>query len=731
MSRKLASIQKIWKIEPIEGADRIEIAHVLGWQCVVSKGQFQEGDDAVYFEIDSFLPVRPEFEFLRKSCYKKSDFMGEGFRLRTQKFLGNVSQGLLMPISAFPELATDFLGEPTAYAIGDDVTERLGVKKWEVEEMATTGGTVIGVLPKDVPHTDETRCFTKDVKIITNEGLMRIGDIVNNRKTCKVLTYNEETKETEWEYVKNYYKRYGVELLCKISFPFRCFENRTNTLVGTQDHKIKTKDGWKEMKDITTEDKVYLPSESYDENVLFALSGMLLGDSSVVIERRKQKDGSIYKKHRVSFSQGEKQLDYLLEKLRVLGADSKVRKIKSGYCDNAVYNASLQIDDTIEKWMIDVFGEKFNKKTINEKYIEYLNPVSFAFWYMDDGTLKYPVGQRSQIEISSNAYSKEENILLISKLNEYEIDARLRTTTKGEKIYYSIGLTADATEKFQVLVAPYICPSMRYKLEEKYRQIPYVFENFVFKKSIKLFEQPVFMTEIIKPKTKTKKMAFYNIETEKNHNYFASKILVHNCQAEPDLIQAFAGLEYYISTKMDGSSHSISIDDDGFHVCGHNYEYKDDGTSSFYEFVKARGYKEIMETTMGMCTYHGEDIKTLTIQGEFCAPGIQKNRLRLQKPEWYVFTIRVNGKRIGLRDMENICHAVDMPTVPIEEVGTDLPSKYPTVEALLARADGEYPNGGKKEGIVIRPTEPVFCPLISASLSMKVVNNKYLLKNGE
>ena len=76
-----------------------------------------------------------------------------------------------------------------------------------------------------------------------------------------------------------------------------------------------------------------------------------------------------------------------------------------------------------------------------------------------------------------------------------------------------------------------------------------------------------------------------------------------------------------------------------------------------------------------------------------------------------------------------ICEALGMEHVPIEEVGTDLPSKYPTVEALLERAEGEYPNGGKKEGIVIRPTEPVFCPLISASLSMKVVSNKYLLKN--
>jgi hypothetical protein len=190
------------------------------------------------------------------------------------------------------------------------------------------------------------------------------------------------------------------------------------------------------------------------------------------------------------------------------------------------------------------------------------------------------------------------------------------------------------------------------------------------------------------------------------------------------LIQAFAGLEYYISTKMDGSSHSIGIDEEGFHVTGHNYEYKNDGSSSFYNLVNERGYQEKMEAFA-----KENELKTLTIQGELCAPGIQKNRLRLTKPEWYVFTIRENGKRVGLNRMLQVCEALGMPHVPIEEVDKDLPSHYPTVEALLARADGEYPNGGKKEGIVIRPTEPVFCPLISASLSMKVVSNKYLLKN--
>lgn len=347
MSRKLASIQRIWKIEPIEGADRIELAYVLGWQCVVNKGQFQPMDPAVYYEIDSFLPIRPEYEFMRASSYKKNDIVGEGFRLRTQKFRGQVSQGLLLPMSQFPEIPADA-------EIGTDVTEILGVRKWEIEERITTGGTVVGTLPRDIPHTDETRV-----------------------------------------------------------------------------------------------------------------------------------------------------------------------------------------------------------------------------------------------------------------------------------------------------------------------------------------------------------------------------------QAEPGLIQEFAGLEYYISTKMDGSSHSIGIDENGFHVTGHNYEYKDDGTSAFYNLVNERGYKEKLEAFAA-----NEGLTTLTVQGELCAPGIQSNRLKLTKPEWYVFTIMENGKRVGLKRMQEICSELGFTVVPIEEVDTDLPAKYPTVEALLVRADGNYPNGGKKEGIVVRPTEPIFSASIGAELSMKVVSNKYLLKNG-
>ena len=197
-------------------------------------------------------------------------------------------------------------------------------------------------------------------------------------------------------------------------------------------------------------------------------------------------------------------------------------------------------------------------------------------------------------------------------------------------------------------------------------------------------------------------------------------------QAEPDLIGDFAELEYYITTKMDGSSHSVSLDEDGFHVTGHNYEYKDDGKSAFYELAKRDNIEEKLRKY-----YEDNGLKTITVQGELCAPGIQQNRLKLIKPEWYVFTIRIDGKRVGLKKMQDVCGTMDLQMVPVVEVGTDLPSKYPTVEALLERADGEYPKGGKKEGIVIRPTEPIYCERICGPLSMKVVSNKYLLKTEE
>jgi len=78
MERKLASIRKITNIQPIPNADAIEVVSVDGWNVVTKKGEFKIGDLCIYCEIDSFLPILPEFEFLRKSSYKKLSNGEEG-----------------------------------------------------------------------------------------------------------------------------------------------------------------------------------------------------------------------------------------------------------------------------------------------------------------------------------------------------------------------------------------------------------------------------------------------------------------------------------------------------------------------------------------------------------------------------------------------------------------------------------------------------------------------------
>ncbi len=107
--RKLASIQAVNAVEPILNADAIEKIRVLGWWVVSKKGEHQPSDKLVYFEIDSLLPERAEFEFLRASSFKpvQTDASGAtilpaGFRIKTVKLRGQVSQGICFPLSILP-----------------------------------------------------------------------------------------------------------------------------------------------------------------------------------------------------------------------------------------------------------------------------------------------------------------------------------------------------------------------------------------------------------------------------------------------------------------------------------------------------------------------------------------------------------------------------------------------------------------------------------------------------
>lgn len=157
--RRLASVRKVADIQPIPGADAIDVATIDGWKVVVKKGEFQVGDLAVYFEIDSWIPkdVAP---FLNKG----RTYNGvEGERLRTVKLRGQVSQGLLLPISQFAKLdprdCNWYLADhDTDYLVdGDDITEVLGIQKYEKPLPGALVGVAKGNFPSFLRKTDQER----------------------------------------------------------------------------------------------------------------------------------------------------------------------------------------------------------------------------------------------------------------------------------------------------------------------------------------------------------------------------------------------------------------------------------------------------------------------------------------------------------------------------------------------------------------------------------------------
>lgn len=157
--RRLASIRTISDIQPIEGADMIELAIVDGWKVVVAKEvRHQIGNKVVYCEIDSFLPIEPEFEFLRKTSFKKMNEI-EGFRLRTRKLRNQVSQGLILSLTDAVKVMKrkDFHIDSELIEVGFDVTKLLGIQKYEPPIPAELFGKVKGLFPSFLRKTDEER----------------------------------------------------------------------------------------------------------------------------------------------------------------------------------------------------------------------------------------------------------------------------------------------------------------------------------------------------------------------------------------------------------------------------------------------------------------------------------------------------------------------------------------------------------------------------------------------
>lgn len=151
--RKLATIRKIEKLSPIPGADKIEVATIGGWKVVVEKDRYDVGALCIYCEIDSWIPhhLAP---FLSKG-QEPREFNGiKGNRLRTVELRGQLSQGLILSLADNEK----YLKSVADLVEGQDVTEQLGIQKWEAPIPAQLAGQLEGAFPSFIPKTDQERC---------------------------------------------------------------------------------------------------------------------------------------------------------------------------------------------------------------------------------------------------------------------------------------------------------------------------------------------------------------------------------------------------------------------------------------------------------------------------------------------------------------------------------------------------------------------------------------------
>lgn len=208
--RKLVTIRQVSDLIPIEGADNIQIAVIdKGWQVIIKKEELQKNDMCLFFEIDSFIPI----EDTRFSFLKPSTFNGkEGYRLKSIKLRGALSQGLALPLSLFPEL--DLVNHEDK-----DYAEQLGVIKYDNQQIAGSGGGLKagkaeGKFPSFIPKTDQERVqnltswFSTKTEEEFEETLKLDGSSMTCYKLKPKLTWFDKIKKFFGLEVKDYY--FGV-----------------------------------------------------------------------------------------------------------------------------------------------------------------------------------------------------------------------------------------------------------------------------------------------------------------------------------------------------------------------------------------------------------------------------------------------------------------------------------------------------------------------------------------
>jgi recombination protein RecA len=384
-------------------------------------------------------------------------------------------------------------------------------------------------------------CMSYGTRVTLADGTQeKIGKIVNQRQDVEVLSYDPESGRIVPRRIVNWFNNGRTEQFLQFTVA-KSGGNGRAQFAATENHLVRTPGGWREAGELIPGDRVALaePWRLSGEQMELIL-GALMGDGSLSPNPR-GRSGT-----RFRMGHGAKQAAYLDWKVSLLG---NIGCTLSSNAKGAVFADLAPLPELAELREAVYFGD--GKKHLSWEYLKALTPFALAVWYMDDGCFtvrskgvqERTRGGTGRIEICVQAMSPGSRERLAGYLRDTH-QLNVRVVTRGSRSQAVLQFTTAASEKFQKLVAPYVHPSMEYKLLPRFRGQFRVEPEFV---PAEMRLVPARILDIhVKPPTKS--MNRFDIEVEGSHNYFVDGVMVHN---SPETTSGGRALKFYASVRLD------------------------------------------------------------------------------------------------------------------------------------------------------------------------------------
>jgi recombination protein RecA len=512
-------------------------------------------------------------------------------------------------------------------------------------------------------------CMSYATRVTLADGTQeKIGKIVNQRMDVEVLSYDPETDRVVPRKVVNWFNNGRTEKFLQFSVA-KSGGNGLAQFAATENHLIRTPSGWREAGELIPGDRVMVAEEQLlGEEQMQVILGALMGDGCLSPNRH----GRFGTRFRMGH--GARQSAYLDWKVSLLGNISHSRSVNAKAAVFADFRPLPELAELREV----IYGDD-GKKHFTWDYLKSLTPLALAVWYMDDGGFtvrskgvqERTRGGTGRIEICVEAMSPGSRNRLAQYLEgTYGLEVKLGA--RGARKISVLQFTTAASEKFQKLVAPYIHPSMGYKLLPRFRGAFSVEPQFA-PAAMRL--APAQILDIhVKPPTRS--MNRFDIEVEGSHNYFVDGVMVHN---SPETTSGGRALKFYASVRLD--VRRIETLKDGTEAVGNRIRVK---------VVKNKVSPPFRQAEMDLLFGQG-----ISREGGLIDLGVEQGIVR-KSGAWYTYEGDQLGQgkenaRTFLRDNPDLTNAIEKKIK--EKLGVG-----PRVDAEAAAPGGTTENGARRPG---------------------------------